>query len=171
MIGAKRSTMSLGGKPPEPDPDNAGVGSLYCTLFTESILFQGTLFFLKNLCRICGGNGDLHMKNEKTTLFTNGLIWFGAGVSISEILTGTYFAPLGFSKGIAAIITGHIIGCILLFLAGVIGGKTGKSAAIYRLCCKSYGNSTTFSLYLFSATTRYCEKISKTSCIVRESMP
>ena len=68
------------------------------------------------------------MKNEKTTLFTNGLIWFGAGVSISEILTGTYFAPLGFSKGIAAIITGHIIGCILLFLAGVIGGKTGKSS-------------------------------------------
>ena len=49
--------------------------------------------------------------------------------------------------------------------------KREKSAAIYRLCCKSYGNSTTFSLYLFSATTRYCEKISKTSCIVRESMP
>ena len=32
---------------------------------------------------------------KKTSLFENGLIWFGAGVSIAEILTGTYFAPLG----------------------------------------------------------------------------
>ena len=29
---------------------------------------------------------------KKTSLFENGLIWFGAGVSIAEILTGTYFA-------------------------------------------------------------------------------
>lgn len=68
------------------------------------------------------------MNEKRTTLFENGLIWFGAGVSIAEILTGTYFAPLGFGKGISAIIIGHIIGCILLFLAGVIGGKTEKSA-------------------------------------------
>lgn len=68
------------------------------------------------------------MKNEKTSVFENGLIWFGAGVSLAEILTGTYFAPLGFGKGLAAIITGHIIGCFLLFFAGVIGGKTEKSA-------------------------------------------
>ena len=27
---------------------------------------------------------------KKTSLFENGLIWFGAGVSIAEILTGTY---------------------------------------------------------------------------------
>ena len=26
---------------------------------------------------------------KKTSLFENGLIWFGAGVSIAEILTGT----------------------------------------------------------------------------------
>ena len=65
---------------------------------------------------------------KRTSLFDNGLIWFGAGVSIAEILTGTYFAPLGFGKGLAAIIAGHIIGCIMLFLAGVIGGKTRKSA-------------------------------------------
>ncbi len=67
-------------------------------------------------------------QNKKTSVFSNGLIWFGAGVSIAEILTGTYFAPLGFGKGLAAIIIGHIIGCILLFLAGIIGGKTEKSA-------------------------------------------
>lgn len=32
---------------------------------------------------------------KKTSLFENALIWFGAGVSIAEILTGTYLAPLG----------------------------------------------------------------------------
>lgn len=68
------------------------------------------------------------MNNKKTSLFENGLIWFGAAVSLAEILTGTYFAPLGFIKGLSAIITGHIIGCVLLFLAGVIGAKTEKSA-------------------------------------------
>ncbi len=65
---------------------------------------------------------------KRTTIFENGLIWFGAGVSIAEIITGTSFAALGFSKGIAAIIIGHVIGCFLLFAAGVIGGKMRKSA-------------------------------------------
>ena len=37
---------------------------------------------------------------KQTSVFENSLIWFGAGVSIAEILTGTYFAPLGFEKGI-----------------------------------------------------------------------
>lgn len=68
------------------------------------------------------------MEEKRTGLFENGLIWFGAGVSIAEILTGTYLAPLGTGKGLAAIIVGHIIGCLMLFLAGVIGGKVRKSA-------------------------------------------
>ena len=33
-----------------------------------------------------------------TSILSNSIIWFGAGVSIAEILTGTYFAPLGFAK-------------------------------------------------------------------------
>jgi len=65
---------------------------------------------------------------KRTSVFENGLIWFGAAVSIAEILTGTYFAPLGFNKGILAIIIGHMIGCVVLFFAGLIGGETGKSA-------------------------------------------
>ncbi len=65
---------------------------------------------------------------KRTSLFENGLIWFGAGVSIAEILTGTYFAPLGFQKGLLAIVVGHVIGCLMLFLAGVIGGKVRRSA-------------------------------------------
>lgn len=68
------------------------------------------------------------MVEKRTSVFENGLIWFGAAVSIAEILTGTYFAPLGFNKGLLAIIIGHIIGCIMLFLAGLIGGKVRKSS-------------------------------------------
>ena len=66
--------------------------------------------------------------NKKISVFENSLIWFGAAVSIAEILTGTYFASLGFLKGLLAIVLGHLVGCILLFLAGMIGAKTQKSA-------------------------------------------
>ena len=68
------------------------------------------------------------MEEKRTSVFENGLIWFGAAVSIAEILTGTYFAPLGFTKGLLAILLGHIIGCAMLFFAGLIGGKVRKSA-------------------------------------------
>jgi len=68
------------------------------------------------------------LEQKRTSIYENGLIWFGAGVSIAEIITGTYFAPLGFGKGLLAVITGHIIGCTMLFLAGLIGGKARKSA-------------------------------------------
>lgn len=68
------------------------------------------------------------MKEKRTSVFENGLIWFGAAVSIAEILTGTYLAPLGFAKGLLAIVLGHAIGCVMLFFAGLIGGKTRKSA-------------------------------------------
>lgn len=64
----------------------------------------------------------------KTSLFTNSIIWLGAGISIAEIITGTYLAPLGFKDGLIAIFIGHAIGCFLLFLAGVIGGSKRQSA-------------------------------------------
>ena len=65
---------------------------------------------------------------KKTSVFSNALIWFGAGVSIAEILTGTYVAPLGMAKGFLAIVVGHVIGCAMMPLAGLIGGYTGRSA-------------------------------------------
>lgn len=49
------------------------------------------------------------------------LLWFGAAVSLSEILTGTLLAPLGLVKGITVIIVGHLIGTTLLVLGGVTG--------------------------------------------------
>lgn len=68
------------------------------------------------------------MEAKRTSLFANGLIWFGAGVSLAEIITGTYFAPLGMGKGLLAILLGHLIGAALLFFAGLIGARTRKSA-------------------------------------------
>ena len=65
---------------------------------------------------------------KKTTVAQNGLIWFGAGVSLAEILTGTYFASLGMALGMAAILLGHVIGGAMMYLAGLIGGRTGRSA-------------------------------------------
>ena len=65
---------------------------------------------------------------KKTSTFQMSLIWFGAGVSLAEILSGTSFAALGMARGLAAILLGHVIGCTLFFLAGLIGGRTGRSA-------------------------------------------
>jgi putative hydroxymethylpyrimidine transporter CytX len=67
-------------------------------------------------------------KNAALSAGRSALIWFGAAVSIAEILTGTYFAPLGFAKGLLAILIGHVIGCTMMFAAGVIGGKLRLSS-------------------------------------------
>ena len=59
---------------------------------------------------------------------TLALIWFGASVSLAEILTGTFFAPLGLEAGLAAIVIGHVIGCVLFWLVALISAKTGEAA-------------------------------------------
>ena len=60
---------------------------------------------------------------EKTQLSGLNLffLWFGAAVSVAEILTGGYLAELGAVKGLWAILLGHLAGTILLVLAGLIG--------------------------------------------------
>lgn len=63
------------------------------------------------------------MKDTYITQPQFAMIWFGAALSIAEIMTGTYLAPLGLTQGLYAIILGHIIGGILLFGAGLIGGR------------------------------------------------
>lgn len=57
-----------------------------------------------------------------------GLIWFGAAVSLAEILTGTFFAPLGFEAGMAAIVVGHLIGGALFWAVSYVSAKTGATA-------------------------------------------
>ncbi len=61
--------------------------------------------------------------NKRTGVFANGLIWFGAAVSIAEI-------EAGFSIGgnVAALIVGHILGGTMLFAAGLVGATSGKNA-------------------------------------------
>ena len=72
--------------------------------------------------------GSEPIGRKKTSLRDNSMIWFGAAIGLGEILAGTLIAPLGFTRGVTAIIIGHVIGCILLYYAGIIGGRTGKSA-------------------------------------------
>jgi putative hydroxymethylpyrimidine transporter CytX len=59
--------------------------------------------------------------NNNLTLLSFFTLWFGAAISIAEILTGGLLAPLGFKNGLAAIIIGHIIGTAILVLGGIIG--------------------------------------------------
>lgn len=68
------------------------------------------------------------MQQNKISFLSGSLLWFGAAVSIAEIMTGTLIAPLGFGKGMLAIVLGHIIGCMLLFFAGLIGADSRTSA-------------------------------------------
>ncbi|EEI82996.1 putative hydroxymethylpyrimidine transporter CytX [Anaerococcus tetradius] len=65
---------------------------------------------------------------KKTSIYDNALIWFGAGVSIAEILTGTYYVSMSFKEAMLAILIGHLCGFILMSLSGLIGAKTGLSA-------------------------------------------
>lgn len=62
------------------------------------------------------------------SMFSTALLWFGAAVSITEFLTGSYYAPLGLKLGLLLIIVGHILGGLLLFAVAYIGAKENKTA-------------------------------------------
>ncbi len=55
-------------------------------------------------------------------------LWFGAAVSLSEMLAGTLLAPLGLGRALVAIVLGHVIGTTLLVAAGLIGSRENQSA-------------------------------------------
>lgn len=63
----------------------------------------------------------MNRSNNDLTLLSFLALWFGAAISIAEILTGGLIAPLGFRNGLAAIIIGHAIGTTILVLGGIIG--------------------------------------------------
>lgn len=72
-------------------------------------------------------------------------LWFGAAISVAEILAGGLLAPLGFKMGLGAIMLGHLIGTTLLVLAGIIGTEKRLPAlATTRISFGQYGS------YLFS---------------------
>ncbi len=72
-------------------------------------------------------------------------LWFGAAVSIAEIITGGLIAPLGFVRGVCAILIGHLIGTTLLALGGLVGTQSRMPAIMStRISFGLYGS------YLFS---------------------
>lgn len=80
-------------------------------------------------------------KEIKTSTFSQVLLWFGAAVSISELMTGALIAPLGLGQGFLAILIGHVIGALVLFPAGLIGAKSGLSwAESTRISFSKYGS-------------------------------
>ncbi len=48
-------------------------------------------------------------------------LWFGAAVSLAEIMTGSLLAPLGLRNGILIILLGHLIGTLIFAFVGIIG--------------------------------------------------
>lgn len=66
---------------------------------------------------------------SRNSSFNVAMLWFGTAVSVAEILTGTFLAPLGMTKGFLAILTGHLIGGIILYLAGIIGANQRCSSS------------------------------------------
>ncbi|MGL4986847.1 MAG: putative hydroxymethylpyrimidine transporter CytX [Treponemataceae bacterium] len=72
---------------------------------------------------------SIEKKSFKLMSFvSSSFLWFGAAVSIAEIITGALLAPLGFFWGFVAILLGHVIGCTLFFFAGYIGAKNRSSS-------------------------------------------
>lgn len=66
-----------------------------------------------------------------SSVFQNGLVWFGAAVSIAEIEVGGQLAEsarAGFWDVAAAIAIGHLIGGLMLFLVGLIGARARRGA-------------------------------------------
>jgi len=55
------------------------------------------------------------------SMFNFTTLWFGAAISVAEILAGGLLAPLGFKMGLLAILLGHLVGVTFLVLGGVIG--------------------------------------------------
>ena len=61
--------------------------------------------------------------DKKTGVFANGIIWFGAAVSIAEIEAGC-----SIGGNWAALVAGHLLGGFMLYAAGLLGATSGRNA-------------------------------------------
>lgn len=83
--------------------------------------------------------------NNKLSFWNLVFLWCGAAISIAEILTGGFIAPLGFKLGLTAILVGHLIGTTIFVLGGIIGTREEiPSITSTRISFGLYGT------YLFS---------------------
>ncbi|EGW39482.1 putative hydroxymethylpyrimidine transporter CytX [Desulfosporosinus sp. OT] len=84
-------------------------------------------------------------EKNNLSMFNFTTLWFGAAISVAEILTGGLLAPLGFKMGLLAILLGHLVGTTLLVLGGIIGTTERIPALVStRISFGQYGS------YLFS---------------------
>lgn len=61
---------------------------------------------------------------NRTGIFTSGIIWFGVAISVSEIEAGIQIASASSLNSLwIPLVLGHLLGGILLFLVGYIGAK------------------------------------------------
>ena len=60
---------------------------------------------------------------KKTSVFSNGVLWFGAAISIAEIEAGC-----SIGGNWTALIAGHLFGGFMLYAAGLLGATSGKNA-------------------------------------------
>ena len=66
---------------------------------------------------------------NRTGLFSNGVIWFGVAISVSEIEAGIQIASMStLSSSWIPIVLGHLIGGIILFFIGLIGARVRLNA-------------------------------------------
>lgn len=87
----------------------------------------------------------MNNENQKLSFWHFLFLWSGAAISIAEIMTGGFVAPLGFKNGVISILLGHLIGTGLLVLGGIIGTRENiPSMTSTRLSFGLYGT------YLFS---------------------
>jgi putative hydroxymethylpyrimidine transporter CytX len=78
---------------------------------------------------------------RKTGGFSFFTLWFGAAVSLAEIMTGSLIAPLGLQQGLFVILAGHLIGALILAIVGVIGFREkSPSLKSCRLSLGRYGS-------------------------------
>jgi putative hydroxymethylpyrimidine transporter CytX len=66
---------------------------------------------------------------KRTGLFTNGVIWFGVAISVSEIEAGIEIGAEAAPGSLwLPLVLGHVLGGILLFFVGLIGARVRVNA-------------------------------------------
>ena len=66
---------------------------------------------------------------KRTGLFSNGIIWFGVAISVSEIEAGIEIGAAAARDSLwLPLILGHVLGGILLFFVGLIGARVRVNA-------------------------------------------
>ena len=66
---------------------------------------------------------------KRTGLFSNGIIWFGVAISVSEIEAGIEIGAASASGSLwLPLILGHVLGGVLLFFVGLVGARVRLNA-------------------------------------------